>query len=342
MAVGYGCSRGVTILPMTDIAREFVLSGISQQPSDISPRLTKENVGKVIVTQFAQSEIQVEIEGDLNQRDVIIFFSNEPPINERIAELRLVMQIAKRSSADRITVIAPQGPYTRGEKQDQHHVSVAFKDFADSLNFYGACFITCDMHDPVAIEFFNTPHHMISLRQIAIEVARKIPGITVAVSADAGGVKRVRKYAKVLELADGRYIDKVVIDKQRTGNDDNAMAERCYGADVKGKDVIIIDDEAMTLGTLISATKVLKDAGAKSVYAFAYHGVLAGPAIERLAASEIDQLIVTNTVPVSDEKLTGAKGKLHVIDVSAFVVEAARRWYAGDSLKTMKEYAYKN
>ena len=342
MAVGFGKSRGVTILPMTETVRKFVLSGIRQQHADISPRFTEEDVGRVIVTQFAQSEIQVVIDAPLNQRDVFIFFSNEPPINERIAELRLVMQIAKRSSADRITVVAPQGPYTRGEKQDQYHGSVAFRDFADSLNFYNACFITCDMHDPVAIEFFNEPHHMISLRHVALAEARKIPGITVAVSADAGGVKRVRKFAKALELNDGRYLDKVVIDKQRTGNDDNAMAEQCYGADVYDRDVIIIDDEAMTLGTLISATKVLKNAGARKIYAFAYHGVLAGPAIERLAKSDITELIVTNTVPVSQTKINDARGKLRVVPIEEDVIEAARRWYAGESLNTMKEYAYRD
>lgn len=342
MAVGYGKSRGATILPMTKIAREFVLGGIKKQQKDTFPRFTEEDVGEVIVTEFAQSEIQVVVKAPLNQRDVFIFISNEPPINERLAELRLTMQICRRSSADRITVVAPKSPYTRGEKQDQHHGSVAFRDFADSLNFYHACFLTCDMHDPVAIEFFNEPHHWISLRNVMLAEARKIPSTSVIVSTDSGGVKRIRKFAKALELSDGRTLDKVVIDKQRTGNDDNAMAEQCYGADVAGKDVLLLDDEAMTLGTLISATKVLKDAGARNIRAFTYHGDLAGPAIERLAASDITELIVTNTVPVPQSKIDSAKGKLRVVPIEHIVIEAARRWYAGESLETMKEYAYKD
>lgn len=339
MAVGFGKSRGVTILPMTETARKFVFNGIAQQRDTVSPRFTDDDVGKVIVTRFAQSEIQVVVDAELNGRDVIIFFSYEQPINERIAELRLTMQIAQRSGADRITVVTGYTPYSRGEKQDQYHGSVAFKDFADSLNYYKSCFITCDMHDPVALGFFNEPARMLSLRNILMAEARKNSDITVAIATDAGGVKRVRKWSETLFVDDGRFLSKVVVDKQRTGNDDRAMAEQCFGADVKDQNVLIIDDEAMTLGTMISATKVLKEAGANEIRAIAYHGVLAGPAIHRLVKSPITELVVTNTVPVPQQKIDTAGNKLRVIPIEGFLIEAARRWYAGESLKNMIEYA---
>ncbi|MCL2002230.1 ribose-phosphate diphosphokinase [Candidatus Saccharibacteria bacterium] len=324
---------------MTNSMREFVLKGVREQAHNTTLRFTEEDVGRVVVSRFAQSEILVNIEDELNGRDVIIFFSYEPPINERITELRFAMQVAKRAGADRITVIAGYAPYSRGEKQDQYHSSIAFKDFADSLNLYNACFITCEIHSPIAMGFFDEPSRELSLRDILMAEVRMGSEVAVVVSTDVGGVKDVRKWSEALYIDKNRYLAKAVVDKMRTGNDDSSMAEQCFGADVNGKNVLVVDDEAMTLGTLVSAAKVLQKAGAKSIRAAAYHGVLVGSAIQRLLDSPIQELIVTNTVYVPQDKLDQAKGKLRAIPIERFLVEAARRWHVGESLRSMIEYA---
>lgn len=342
MAVGYGRSRGVVIFPMTKNAQKFVLDGIRRQPKDVQPKLEKRDVGEVIITRFAQTEPLVELKADLNGYDVFFFFSYEGRIDERVMELGLAIQIAKKRGADRITVFFPYMPYSRGDKRDQHHVSATLKHFIDScLNLYGVCVITGDLHNPTTIDFVEGPSHMLSLRRVMSEEVRKNEVVvTVAVAPDSGAVKRTRKWAESLSLGDGLCLERVVVDKMRRGNDDTAMAEMCFGADVRGKNVIIIDDEAMTLGTLLSAVRVLKEAGALEIRVVVYHGILAGPAIERLANSGISEMIVSNTVPISRSKIKNAKGKLHIVPVGWFFVEAARRWHACESLSSMIDYAY--
>lgn len=344
MAVGYGRSHGVTIFPMTRNARKFVLSGIRQQPKDAMPKFELEDVGEVIVTRFAQTEPLVKLEGKLNGYDVFFFFSYEGRIDERVIELGLAIQTAKKRGADRITVFFPYMPYSRGDKRDQHHVSATLKHFIDScLNLYGVTVITGDLHNPATIDFVEGPSHMLSLRNVMSDEIRKNEvAVTVAVAPDSGSVKRTRKWADALYLEDDVCLERVVVDKMRTGNDDTAMAEMCFGADVKGKNVLIIDDEAMTLGTLMSAVKVLKAAGALEIRVVVYHGILVGPAIKRLAESQISEMIVSNTVPIPRSKINGANGKLRVVHVEGFFIEAARRWYACESLSSMIDYAYES
>ncbi|MCL1839857.1 ribose-phosphate diphosphokinase [Candidatus Saccharibacteria bacterium] len=323
------------------MARKFVLDGIKQQPDDVTPKFSKEDVGEVIITRFAQTEPLVILEGDLNGRDVIFFFSYEGRIDERATELRLAMDIAKKRGADRITVVAMYTPYSRGDKRDQHHSSAALKVFIDScINMYGACYITCDLHNVATIEFVDGPAYMLTLRKVMMSEVKRSGEVTVSIAADAGGVKRMRKWAETLYIDENRYLAKGVVDKMRAGNDDSAMSDAVYGTDVAGQDVLIVDDEAMTLGTLVSAAKVLKEAGARTVRAMAYHGILVGKAIDKLVESPITELVVTNTVPVPRSKIRRAGGKLRVVDVSGFAVEAARKWYGCESLSTMIDYAY--
>ena len=337
MAVGFGKSRGVTVLPMTKMAREFVLSGIRQQKK-VKPRLAEDDVAQLIVTPFAQTEIQTTVpDAGLNGYDVIIFFSYEPPINERIMELRHAMQIAKRSSADRITVVMTYMPYSRGDKQDQYHGSIALKDLAKDLDRYGAHLIVCDLHNPTTLGFFESAR-MLSLREVLMAKAKEDYEIEVVVAPDAGGVKRARKWSEDLYI--DRELGRGVLDKKRKGNDDTAMSERYFGDSVRGKNVLLVDDEIATGSSMVSGAVVLERAGAREIRAAAYHGILAGPAIERLLKSPITKLTVTNTVPVSMTKVKQASGKLRVASIESFLIEAARKWYAGESLKPMIEYAY--
>jgi len=339
MTAGHGRSRGVTILPMTEIVRNFVLNGIGQQGKDVTPRFSEKDVGRAVVTQFANTEIQVVCEAELNGRDVIIFLSYEPPISERLWELELTMQAVKLAGADRITVVACYAPYSRGDKKDQRHGSIGFKAFVSKLNLYEAGLIAYDLHAPATLGFFDYPSRMLSLRDVLMEEARRNSDYDVVVATDVGGVKRTRKWADNA-LCPGHNLGTGVVDKRRTGNDDTAMADRYFGDSVCGKKVLMIDDEAATLGTMISAARVLEGEGACEIRAAAYHGVLSGPAIERLVDSPIVELVVTNTIPVSLDKIEQANGKLRVVDISSFAIEAARRWYAGKSLSSMIEYAY--
>jgi ribose-phosphate pyrophosphokinase len=164
------------------------------------------------------------------------------------------------------------------------------------------------------------------------------PRMGVVIATDMGGVKRAQKWAD--KLYGGCHLEVGVVGKQRTGNDDAAMAEGYYGPDVTGKTVLLVDDEAMTLGTMVSAAKVLKKLGAREIWALAYHGVLAGPAITRLVESPIAGLIVSNSVPVPAVKIERAGGKLYVVPIEEFIIKAMWKWHMGESLGGMIEYAY--
>jgi len=341
MAAGYGYSRGVTLVPMTQTMRDFMLRGIRQQGEGVFPRLKEEDVAEVVsIPQFANTENLAVVNGDLNGRDVIIGYSYEPPIIPSIWDLELTMQAVNLAGADRITVLACYAPLSRGDKKDQHHGSISFKAFADKLNFYRAGLLTFDLHSPVTLGFFDYPSRMLSLRNVMMGKIRELGvDFDVLVSTDVGWAKTVWKWADGLLYPD-RYLGEGIVNKRRKGNDDCAEATRYFGDPVRYMRVLLPDDEVETFGSMFEAGGIMKRKGARSTWAVAYHGVLAGPAIDRLRESSIEKLIVTNTVPIPDWKIEQAAGKMDVVDISGFAMEAVRKWYAGESLKSVIEYAY--
>jgi len=289
---------------------------------------------------FANTENAAVVKGDLNGRDVIIGYSYEPPIIPSAWDLELTMQAVNLAGADRIRVLAPYTPFSRGDKKDQHHGSISFKAFAEKLNSYKAGLLTFDLHSPVTLGFLDYPSRMLSLRNVMMGKIRELDvSFDVLVATDVGWAKTVWKWADGLLYPD-RCLGVGIVNKRRRGNDDRAWATRYMGDSVLDMRVLVPDDEVETFGSMFDTSVLMEKEGACETWAKAHHGVLAGPAIERLVESRFKKLIVTNTVPIPDWKLEQAAGKIDVVDISGFAMEAVRKWHAGESLKSVIEYAY--
>ena len=207
--------------------------------------------------------------------------------------------------------------YSRSDKKDQPRVPVTARLFAELLEAAGASrVITCDLHNPAIQAYFNIPcdkitgQHLLQKYFDDKDIENKV-----VVATDAGSSKKAYKYSTYFKCP------MTLIDKRRAGNDDKAVAANIIG-DVKGKTALIFDDEVSTAGTMVEAAKILKDHGAKEIYAACTHGILCGPAIERIQNSPIKELVTTNTVPLTKEKQID---KIKVLSIAPLFAEAIKR-----------------
>jgi ribose-phosphate pyrophosphokinase len=233
----------------------------------------------------------------------------------------------KRSSAKRITAVVPYFGYARQDKKVAPRVPISAKLVANMLAVAGANrVITMDLHAGQIQGFFDIPVDNIFAAPLLIEyIGKKFDGNLVIVSPDAGGVERARAFAKRLDA------ELAIIDKRRSApNQAKAMA---VIGDVKDKKAVILDDMADTAGTLTEAAEALKENGAKEIHACCAHAVLSGPAIDRISASVMKSLVVTDTIPLRENAL--ACGKIVVISISELVGEAIIRSYRGDSVTSL-------
>lgn len=228
-----------------------------------------------------------------------------------------MIDAAKRASAHRINVVLPYFIYSRSDKKDQPRVPVTARLFAELLEAAGASrVITCDLHNPAIQAYFNIPcdrltgQHILQAYFDGKEIENKV-----VVATDAGSSKKAYKYSMYFKCP------MALIDKRRTGNDDKAVAANIIG-DIEGKTALIFDDEVSTAGTMVEAAKILQEHGAKEIYAACTHGVLCGPAIEKIKNSPIKELIITNTVPLTPEKQTD---KIKVLSIAPLFAEAIKR-----------------
>ena len=228
-----------------------------------------------------------------------------------------MIDAAKRASAHRINVVLPYFIYSRSDKKDQPRVPVTARLFAELLEAAGASrVITCDLHNPAIQAYFNIPcdkitgQHLLQKYFDDKDIENKV-----VVATDAGSSKKAYKYSTYFKCP------MTLIDKRRAGNDDKAVAANIIG-DVKGKTALIFDDEVSTAGTMVEAAKILKDHGAKEIYAACTHGILCGPAIERIQNSPIKELVTTNTVPLTKEKQID---KIKVLSIAPLFAEAIKR-----------------
>lgn len=284
-------------------------------------------LGGAKVTTFSDGEIQIEIHDNVRTKDVFVIQSTCRPVNDNLVEMLLMIDALKRASASRITAVIPYYGYARQDKKVAPRVPISAKMVADMLNVAGATrIITMDLHASQIQGFFNIPVDNLFAAPILLDYMRtNFRNDIVVVSPDAGGVERARAFAKRLSAG------LAIVDKRRSApNEAKAMA---LIGDVKGKTAIILDDMVDTAGTLTEAAGVIHQNGANEVHACAAHPVLSGPAIKRIAASDLNTLVVTDTIPLSSQ--AEACGKIKVLSIAKLVGEAIIRSYRGDSVTSL-------
>jgi ribose-phosphate pyrophosphokinase len=284
-------------------------------------------LGGAKVSTFSDGEIQIEIEENVRTKDVFVIQSTCAPVNDNLVELLLMIDAFKRSSTRRITAVVPYFGYARQDKKVAPRVPISAKLVADMLTVAGANrIITMDLHAGQIQGFFDIPVDNIFAAPVLIDYIRNNFNDNLAiVSPDAGGVERARAFAKRLNA------DLAIIDKRRSAPN-QAKAMSVVG-DVKDKIVVILDDMADTAGTLTEAVDALVNAGAKETHACCAHPVLSGPAIDRITASNLKSLVVTDTIPLKAN--AAACDKIVALTISELVGEAIIRSYRGDSVTTL-------
>jgi ribose-phosphate pyrophosphokinase len=285
------------------------------------------SLGKANVTTFSDGETRVEINENVRGMDVFIIQSTCPPVNITCMELLIMIDALKRASADRITAVIPYYGYGRQDRKVAPRAPITAKLLADLITAAGANrVLSMDLHAGQIQGFFNIPVDNLFATPVLFDYMKKnyIDG-TVVVSPDTGGVERARAFGKRLGAS------LAIIDKRREGPNE-AEVMNIIGS-VKGKRIIILDDMIDTAGTVVQAARAMKEAGALEVSICCTHPVLSGPALERIEDSEIKEVIVTDTIPLSDRAKTCKKIK--VLSVSGILGEAVRRIYYNDSVSSL-------
>ena len=284
-------------------------------------------LGRSKISRFSDGEVFAEILENVRGVDAYVVQSTCAPVNDNLLELLVVADALKRASASSITAVMPYYGYARQDRKAAPRTPITAKLVADLLTAAGINrVVAMDLHAGQIQGFFNVPFdHLFAMPVVLDELRQRFPEPPVMVSPDAGGVERTRAYAKRI------HADLAIIDKRREAA--NISAVMHIVGEVKNRDCIILDDMIDTAGTMINAAEALLEAGARNVVAAATHPVLSGPAIERIEASPLESVIVTNTIPLS--KAAAASGKFHVLGVGALLGEAIKRIHQGDSVSSL-------
>lgn len=276
---------------------------------------------------FSDGEFMIQINENVRGTDSFIIQPTCPPVNDNLMELLLIIDALKRASSRRITAVIPYYGYARQDRKVQPRVPISSKLVADLITAAGANrILTVDLHAGQIQGFFNIPvDHLYASPVLLDYVRRKGFKDLVIVSPDAGGVERARAFARKLQCS------LAIIDKRR----EMANVSRVMNVigDVRDKDVIILDDMIDTAGTTTQAASALKEQGARRVYAASTHAVLSGPAIDRINESVIEEVIVTNTIPL-DSKMQRCK-KLTVLSIAPLLAEAIKRIHEESSISSL-------
>ncbi len=279
-------------------------------------------MGRAEVSAFSNDNIFVRICENVRERDVFLVQSAARPVNANFMELLIMIDAVRRASAGRITAVIPYFPYGRSDKKDQPRVPITARLIANLLETAGASrILTMDLHAGQIQGFFNIPtDELTALGLLGDAVqAREFRGVVVA--PDLGSAKRARNMAERLG------VPLALCEKRRVANDDKAQVLHLIG-DVAGQDALIIDDEVDTAGTIVEVATLLKGHGANVVSAACTHGVLSGPALERLEHSALNRLIVTDTLPMHEPR----SDKIDSISVAPLLGEAIHRIHTGQSV----------
>jgi ribose-phosphate pyrophosphokinase len=280
------------------------------------------SVGEADLKRFSDGEISVQITESVRGRDVFIVQPTCAPANDNLMELLVMVDALKRSSASFITAVIPYFGYARQDRKAAPRVPISAKLVADMLQTAGVNrVITIDLHAAQIQGFFNIPvDNLFGSILFVNYIKSKNLSNPIIASPDIGGVARARSYAEKLDL------DLVIVDKKREKANESEVMNII--GDVTGKDVILVDDMVDTAGTLVKAAEVLKKRGANSVMACCTHGVLSGPAYERLDGGDaLDELVISDTIPLKKEH-----AKITVLTASKMIGEAVRRIYNNESI----------
>lgn len=308
-----------------DTMKVFCGNSITQLAKDICKKLGV-GLGKATVDKFSDGEIRVKIEENVRGADVFIIQSTQAPA-ENLMELLLMADAAKRASAARITAVIPYYGYARQDKKDKPRVPITAKLVANLLTQAGANrVLALDLHAEQIQGFFDIPvDHLYATPVFADFFGERDLSDYMVVAPDAGSAKRARGYAKRMG-----NLPMAIVDKRREKKD-RPEALNLVG-DVEGKVCLLSDDLISTGATLIEATGLLLKKGAREVRVAATHGVLAGEAVNKLAASPIEEIVVTDSLPVQDRL---AEGKFRVLSIAGLLSEAIRRIHNGESVSSL-------
>jgi ribose-phosphate pyrophosphokinase len=281
-------------------------------------------VGDCEVFQFSNENIFVRVQQNVRQRDVFIIQPLSKPVSDNIMELLIMIDAMKRASAGRVTAVVPYYAYGRSDKKDQPRVPITARLLANMIETAGADrVLTVDLHAGQIQGFFNIPlDELTALFLLSRHFKQKQIEHLVVVATDVGASKRARNVAQNLNAP------LAIIEKRRSSNDGDSQVLNVIG-DVEGRRALIVDDEIDTGTTIMNAADALKDRGVTQVYAACTHPILSGPAIERLDTGSIDELVVTDTIPLSPEQ---QHPKITVLTVSELLGEAISRIHSGRSV----------
>ena len=285
-------------------------------------------LGKASVGRFSDGETTVEIQQNVRGREVFVLQSTCAPTNDNLMELLVMVDALKRASAQRITAVIPYFGYARQDRRPRStRVPISARVVADLLETVGVNrVLTMDLHADQIQGFFNIPVDNIYASPVLLSdlQAKKYDDLVV-VSPDVGGVVRARAQAKQLGC------DLAIIDKRRPKA--NVSEVMHIIGEIDGRNCVIMDDMIDTAGTLVKAAEVLKERGAKSVYAYCTHAVFSGPAIERIKASALDEVVITNTIPLNEA--AKSTPKIRQLSTAFLFAETIRRITDGDSVTSL-------
>jgi ribose-phosphate pyrophosphokinase len=286
-------------------------------------RYLQTDIGAVEVFQFANENIFVRVMENVREQDVFLVQPTSRPVNQSIMELLIMIDAFKRASAGRITAVIPYYSYGRSDKKDQPRVPITARLIADMLTVAGADrVLTMDLHQGQIQGFFSIPvDELTAVNLICAHIKAKQLDDIVVVS-ELGFAKKARNFAELLSAP------LAIVEKRRLGNEDRTEVLNIIG-EVRGKTAIIIDDEIDTAGSLMEAIVALEQAGTNAIYSCATHGVFSGAALDRIAASSLTEIIVTDTIPLppgaDDPRIT-------VLSVAPLFGEAIKRIHRGESV----------
>jgi ribose-phosphate pyrophosphokinase len=284
-------------------------------------------LGQAQVTRFADGEVYVEIQENIRGVNCFVVQPTSTPVNDNLMELLVMIDALKRASAGSITAVVPYFGYARQDRKTKPRTPISARLVADLLTAAGVDrVLAIDLHAGQIQGFFNIPVDNLYAMPVLMEYLKgRFGPETVIVSPDAGGVERARAFSKRL---DSRL---AIIDKRRPSA--NVAEVVNIIGDVRGRDAIIVDDMIDTAGTLVAAAQAVMEKGARAVYACASHGVLSGPAVERIIKSPLTELIITDSIPPRPD--VAACSKVKILTVSRLLAEAVKRIHLGDSISSL-------
>jgi ribose-phosphate pyrophosphokinase len=302
-----------------------LFSGSANLPlSEAIAKHARMPLGEMTLKRFSDGEIFVQIMENVRGANAFVVQPTCPPVNDNLMELLVLIDALKRASVASITAVVPYYGYARQDRKVAPRTPISAKLVADLLQAAGVQrMVALDLHAGQIQGFFDVPFdNLYGLDVLCSYVKSRVRDHVVVVSPDAGGVERARAFAKRLDAG------LAIIDKRRERANESEVMHII--GEIKDRDCVIIDDMIDTAGTLTNSAIALKNAGAAKVIAAATHGVLSGPAIDRLSESAIEEVVITDTLPTTDE--VRERGRITVVSCAALLAEAIKRIHTGDSV----------